>query len=169
MDPDVGMDPQFAFEQTSNRANLWWGGDDVNTISNVRTPFRLATAAPGLLAMPDAAPRRTEVALMRRLVHLLHLGECHAQCLLRPPTSTIDACPQNMRTNGNASGPGTLHKPRSIAVRDTRSNAPMPSTERTVVCGSASHIDCNACATHSHPARVGEGVLKRCGGGLHCF
>ena len=69
-----------------------------------------------------------------------------------------DACQQNMRTNGNASSPsGTLHKPRNILVRDTKSNAPMPSMTR---------IDCIVCATHSHPARV-EGVLKRSGGGLH--
>ena len=60
------------------------GGGDVKHHPNMRTPFRLAAAAPGLPAMPDASPRKKEVALMRHLVlHHLRLGEC--------PCTTIPA------------------------------------------------------------------------------
>ena len=38
--------------------------------------------------------------------------------------------------------------------RDTRSNAPTPSTDTTVASGSTSVMDCNTCATHSVPALV---------------
>ena len=93
--------------------------------------------------------------------HHLRLGECRALCLHRPPTSTL--MPVH-RTCGRMATPQVRQAPRSIALRDTRSNAPMPSIEST---GLTHRLQCMCHALAPCPG--GEGVLKRCGGGLHCF
>ena len=64
--------------------------------------------------------------------------------------------------------PSMLRKPESIASLDTRSNAPIPSTDKTVLSGWRSVRAWMACPTHSVPARVDRACwngppLHRCG------
>ena len=53
-----------------------------------------------------------------------------------------------------ASPPCTENNPRSIDSLDTKSNAPMPSTESTVLSGLESVSTCKMWPIHSHPALV---------------
>ena len=75
-----------------------------------------------------------------------------------PPSTCTIVCmvpsaSSNMDTNGTTDS-STPRNPSNMALREMRSYALIPSTEEIVSVALISVIACNACATHSHLARV---------------
>ena len=160
VDADVGVAKQLPLENVVSLTNTVWATHDVQVVQKseqISTFFHLICISIQLCVLCQTEQQRYERVPL--------LAPCTWRMSWTSPTSSsqmeFDGWPWKVLTNGDTFPPSSIPiNPCNMAFLDTRSKAPMPSTEMIVVFASPSVKCSRRCATHSQPARAARACCR---------